>query len=72
MQSCTKATSAEVESTKEKLNSTDVVVSGIYFKKDDKCSDEYVEWIQCERCKNWMHSLCADQRDNNFVCGHCK
>ena len=71
-QSCTKPTLEEVESTKEKLNNTDVVVCGICFKEDDKCSDKCVEWIQCEKCEIWMHSLCANQCDDNFVCDHCK
>ena len=71
-QSCTKPTLEEVESTKEKLNNTDVVVCGICFKEDDKCRDKSIEWIQCGRCEIWMHSLCANQCDDNFVCDHCK
>ena len=70
-QNCTKSTPEEVKSTKETLNNTDIVVCAICFKEDDKCSDKYVEWIQCERCEIWMHAVCTNQHDANFACNYC-
>ena len=55
--SCTKPTFGEIKSTKDELSKTNIIVCAICFKKDDKCTDQYVEWIQCECCKIWMPTM---------------
>ena len=36
-----------------------------------ECYDE--DWIQCDRCKNWVHEACADISDPvHFYCDNCQ
>ena len=35
--------------------------------------DDEIEWVQCEKCEAWWHTLCAglDELPDDFTCENC-
>ena len=47
-------------------------VCGICMKQDDNCDGVEVEWMECTKCKLWVHAACiSDFYDDDYLCLNC-
>ena len=68
-----KPTIEEQNIVREKMENTQVEVCGICMKQDDNRDGVEVEWIECTKCKLWVHAACiSDSYDkNDYLCWNC-
>ena len=62
-----KPTIEEQNIIRKKMENTLVDICGVYMKQDDIYDGIEVEWIECGKCKLWVHTACidADSYDNS-------
>ena len=62
------------DSTQKEIEQANIRVCGFCFNEEPHGSNnEDVEWIECEKCKVWVHQSCDYIEDNNnYICCMCR
>jgi len=64
----------EQQETLEQLDSIDVKVCAVCWKQDDDGCESEVGWVECSKCKIWIHKACTGNEVDeveSFYCSQC-
>ena len=68
----------EISQCKLDLNKVEIKVCAICFKENDSKTSDTVEWIECRKCRMWVHLFCLDKQNNSdisttddYICQQC-